>query len=621
MKSFVCCAAWVLLHPLMATAAIYVAPQEDALELRRDQLLLDESAMRNLAGDLTALAAGVASERKPQTLRAAAQLLAVAFYLDSGHKQAKEVNADLAEKRTPKVEDDTRTKAKRRVLDVLGWLESNEPASPGKTLASYLRDPLAVVDSTAPRDDKSTAESAARWKGIVAPLEAFEDPKAPAKPEPTTADNDTPEEPPAATGNAKIKLEDVSVEVPFIGWNKDRGRYVGMVATVKANVKADPETHDFTFRFPTDGLSDFTSLLRAMRRGPAKPLAVDAVAALHGKLPEGVKAQLHVGDYQPFVDDNIEVLHGAAAVLMDAALRGKQPRKDAIVIGYPGPDGKWHSPMRMWERLKNLDAASEEGGILVVPSDAAPMLEAFLVFENPEFFMKYEVILAGNLSEVVEILDGEQKEGWLSSASANFSQVQKTAASGATSLGVFLANRHVRDRLQEIRTVAPRHASAALLLVQSSGLRSFKVSRKVAAEEIRSRMLPLAYAHGYNSSEFPDATALQGMLDKARPALEAILPKISSDERALYEDAAAILTSVKTLIRLSESDAQKRNLGNAREQLKADWTNLRAHLATAAGEPTPEELAAKEKKEDEDAQKAKEAQGKAASAESVGTNH
>jgi hypothetical protein len=603
-------AGWVVMHPMMAWAAVYVPPQEDALELRRDQLLLDEGSMRNLAGDLAELAAGMGSEGKPESLRAAAQLVAVALTLDSGHKHAKEVNSDLLEKRTPKVGDDgSQARTKRRVLEVVGWLESEEAGATGKTLASYLKDPLATAN-----DEDASADSAARWKGLVAPLEAFEDPKAVAEPpklSPEEGEKTPPTAPPATAGPAQVKLGEVSVHVPFIGWDKDLGRYIGMLANVKASVKTDADP-GFTFRFPTDGLSDYTSLLRAMRRGPDKPLATNAVSAIHGKLPEPVKAQLSVGDNQKYVDDNIEVLHGAATVLMEASLSGIEPRKDAIVIGYPDAEGKWRSPRRMWERLKNLDEASKQGGILVVPSDCVPILEAFLVFGNAEFFMKYEVILASNLGEVVEVLQSEKKDSWFKSASGNFSQIQKTAASGNTSLGIFLANRHVRERLQEMRIQAPRHASAALLLMQGNGLRPIKVSRKVAAEEIRSRMLPVAYAYGYNASEFPDAEALQEMLDKARPELEALLPKISSDERALYEEAAAILSSVKALIRYTGSDAQPRNLATGRERLKTDWTRFRARLATASGEPTAEELAAKEKKEDEEAQKAKEAREKAA---------
>jgi hypothetical protein len=145
--------------------------------------------------------------------------------------------------------------------------------------------------------------------------------------------------------------------------------------------------------------------------------------------------------------------------------------------------------------------------------------------------------------------------------------------------------------------------------MQGKGLRPFKVTRKVTAEELRARMSPVTYASGYNDSEFPDQEALQSMLDRARPALEEFLPKISSDERPLYEEAAAILTSVKALIRYTGSESQKRNLTTGREQLRADWTKFRANLATAAGEPTAEEIAAKEKKEDEEAQKAKEAAG------------
>jgi hypothetical protein len=294
---------------------------------------------------------------------------------------------------------------------------------------------------------------------------------------------------------------------------------------------------------------------------------------------------------------------------MEASLSGIEPRKDVTIIGYPDENGKWRSPRRMWERLRNYEEVSAGDGILVVPADSVPVLEAFLVFEKPEFFMKRQVILAGTFAEVIEIVqDSEKKDGWLAQASENFAQIQKAAA-GSTGLGIYLANPHVRGRLQELRTQAPRHASAAFLLMQGKGLRPFKVTRKVTAEELRARMSPVTYASGYNDSEFPDQEALQSMLDRARPALEEFLPKISSDERPLYEEAAAILTSVKALIRYTGSESQKRNLTTGREQLRADWTKFRANLATAAGEPTAEEIAAKEKKEDEEAQKAKEAAG------------
>jgi hypothetical protein len=610
MKSFLCCAALVVMHPL-AGAAVYVPPQEDGLILRRDLVLLDEGSMRGLASDLAELAAGIAAEPTPQSLRAASQMVALGSFLDSGHKQIKALNSELSEKRTPKASDDTAlARAKRRVQDIVTWLETEQAGPGGKAFAAYLKDPLAVANDP---DAVAKDDSLARWKGIVAPPQAFEDPKqATAAPpdlaSPTTDDSPKPPVPGQQhPGAAELKLETVAVHAPFLAWDSENGRFAAVVANVKATVKHNPEAQGFNFRFPTDGLSDYTSLLRAMRRGPQKPLAIGAVAAIHGKLPEPVQAQLSVGDHQKYVDDNIEILHGAAAVLMEASLSGIEPRKDVTIIGYPDENGKWRSPRRMWERLKTYEEVSEDGGILVVPTDSVPVLEAFLVFEKPEFFMKRQVILAGSFAEVIEIVQSSGDDGWLAQASENFSQIQKANTAGTSGLGIYLANRHVRDRLQELRTQAPRHASAALLLVQGSGLRPFKVSRKVAAEELRARMAPVTYASGYNSSEFPDQEALQSMLDRARPALEEFLPKISSDERPLYEEAAAILTSVKALIRYTGSESQKRNLTAGRDQLRADWTKFRAHLATAAGEPTAEEIAAKEKKEDEEAQKAKEA--------------
>lgn len=594
-------------------AAVFVAPQDDALVVRRDELLLDESAMRSLAGDLAQLAAAAAAEPSPHGMRAAAQFLALGNMLDANQKELREVAGELAGQRTPKAPDEAGlARARKRVDDMVGWLESPEAGATGQKLASYLKDPLAAMTDAG--HAKVDAAAQERWKGIVAPLAAFQDKPAPPKPpkqsEPeTSSDQDSAQNDPQpphdqpATSHPEIKLETAAIEVPFLAWDAERGRYSAVLAKVKGTMKKNPEKQGFSFRFPTDGLSDFTSLVKAMRRGQPKEVAYSAVRSLHPKLPEPVETQLSVGDQQKYVDDNIDVLVGAAAVLMDASLSGIEPRKDVVLIGYPDAEGKWRSPRRMWERLKTFSdlSADSPGGLLVVPTEAAATLEAFLVFEKPEFFLKYEVVLAGTYSEVVELVRSTNQPAWFTQASANFAQLRKAAPSSG--LGVYLASRPVRERLQEIRTQAPRHASAALLLKQGSGLRPFKVCRQVAAEELRIRTFPMASASGYSEWEHPDSEDLKAMFDKVNPAFEDISGKISSDDRALLDTTTTLITSLKALMRYTGQESQKRNLLSTREQFAADWKKFRDQLATAAGEPTQAQLDAREKQAEE-AQKA-----------------
>ncbi|MEI6603851.1 MAG: hypothetical protein WCP35_00975 [Verrucomicrobiota bacterium] len=476
-----------LLAALPLQAGIFAPPLDGPLVFRRDRLPLDVDTMRGLSNHLCSLAQAQGGEN-PVQRRCAAQLLALALALQPGNLDARRL-LETFTKEDPKPGGDVSQLdvARSQVWRLLGWLETAEAGADANALAACLGDVMTHVEPQLPRAEelRKRGEQGA-WSGWVEPLAAF------SKAEPVV--NNTPPLPirsrlpetPAAA-KSPILLATAVVTTPLWTLDKTTGATVMRALPIRMTAKlkdgyarSEPLTCSLDFQRAT-GASDWSPFKST------SAVLVTALAKDFGKLPTGVAVGLACGENADYLmERNGGAISAAAAVLMNAAITGNEP--NAIVIGEVQTDGSLTLPKQFWEKLRCL--TDGPGGRLVLPTEAEKYLPSILALEQPGFFLKYEILLAANLHELISRSSKSQSPEF-TKLSTNFCEVRSKL--GNQRITEYLANRFVRLRLEEISREASFHASARMLVIQGSGKRPTTLPRNTLADELRRFLRPMAW--------------------------------------------------------------------------------------------------------------------------------
>ena len=235
-------------------------------------------------------------------------------------------------------------------------------------------------------------------------------------------------------------------------------------------------------------------------------------------------------------------------MLASAAITGEEP--DATVIGVVTNEGEYKLPSEFWHQMRDLQTASG-GGRLILPSDATEHLLAVLVFENPDFFFKYDVVLADNVSELQRLASKTPSEVDAAIFAA-FEEIR--SKKGNTSTGFYLTNKFVRPRLIEIAGRAPWYASAKMLALQASGNRPTRLSKSILSCEIMIALEPVAKLVN-RQAERPDNSYVRNVdsiYKISRKSIEDLERYVESTDRPLYEKARDLTTQARSFGRTCE---------------------------------------------------------------------
>ncbi|HEY8962381.1 MAG TPA: hypothetical protein VIM57_09260, partial [Luteolibacter sp.] len=274
-------------------------------------------------------------------------------------------------------------------------------------------------------------------------------------------------------------------------------------------------------------------------------------------------------------------ISGAGAVLVDAAISGREPA--GIVIGRIEKSGKLAAPPRLADRL--LALAGGEGGRVVLPRESEPLLASIPAFAGPDFFLKYEVIYASDVRELVERATSKP-DGAAGEATQLFAEIRSKSGS-SSAVGAYLANRFVRQRLAEIYQKFPDHASARLLWQQGGGEVPLRLARPVIAAEISRSLDTLAWLPELDINDTVQVRKLGPAQEACRKEVERIERYVASDDRALLDRYQEVLRSIRAFLR----EVRDRNSAstdyyyddskseNALRELKRTYQNYRDDLA------------------------------------------
>jgi hypothetical protein len=176
-------------------------------------------------------------------------------------------------------------------------------------------------------------------------------------------------------------------------------------------------------------------------------------------------------------------------------------------------------------------------------------LPAILAMENPKFFFDYEVVLASNFKELLELSAKEPAEPF-ATASELFQQIREKI--GSQAIGQYVANTYIRRRLADLYQQAPYHASVKMLGIQGAGNRPVQFSRVIFATELRHTLEPLDWL-----LKRPDAELAEADYAKIAPSYEAFLEGFERITRYAARSEDDLITKAKELI------TQVRNLERA----------------------------------------------------------
>ena len=548
-----------LVFTIEGRSAPFVMPAEENPPFRLDKLPIDTDSMVSLSKSLTFLPGNTpltgAAER-----RAAAQSLALALALDPANSAAREQLASLADGgEVERVKPAALTRATAKIWHFHAWLSTPEAGEDGNSLAGLISDTAAYLDPTHPGADALRKNELGDWNDWVAPLSAFEETKLAANDTDPFADiePDEMENTPAKTDTGlAVRLTNAKVGGVLFGKTPTETTASPRPTMISLSATGGEE-------LPFDLITPLSS---GMETTVAAPVLA-ALKEIHGGLPEMGGLTLSIDNPAMLADPrNHANLTGPALVLANAALTGKP--SGATVIGRIGAGNKIVLPDYFWRHLTALDKGP--GGRLVLPANSEEFLSALLAFENPEFFLKYEVLTATTTADFFELSSAEQSEK-NAEISARFAEIRDKAP--ASSVGSYLANRFVRQRLEEIVAEAPHHASARMLAIQGSGERPRTPSREILASEIWRAVDPI-----HTTTEVQIGLADPAMLagiDKIYETSKAEVDRLERyadiRDRDLIEKARTLTGNLRSLSRALRS---RDSLGEKYQEVLAAHTEL-----------------------------------------------
>ncbi|MBC7981167.1 MAG: hypothetical protein H7Y36_11445 [Armatimonadetes bacterium] len=577
-----------------SNASPFVPPDEGNSPVRRDQLPFDADTMVTLSSHFALLCQNLDLKNGAER-RAAAQSLALALALDPASTVAREnLNFIVEGKELPKPELGQIIQSKSTIWQIHGWLTTPEAGAHGNLFGDLMGDAAAVLDINHPTAQSlRKSPERGKWENWVAALSSFEEIPITKNDAEMAGNGDTGTTPPIPDPKEqipKVRLNKAQVTTVLHNYNAKTETWQLQPTIIRMEAsETNPEAESDKFQISVSGSAEDQDPLNRFVVKPIKGV----LSRLHGSLPAEGKLTLLTGDDHVYaLDKNFANLSGPGLVLANSAVSGNET--EATVIAELDEEGYLTTPRYLWRMLSKL--ADGGGGKLVIANDAEEYLTSFLALERPEFFLKYEVLLASTPEQLIALSAAVPSEKQ-AAAAAKFLEIKSKSPN--SSLAAYLSNRFVRQRLQEISEDAPYHLSAKLLALQADGMRPIYLSRKSLAAEIWMAVDPIQAVSSLDLNVItpPAMTRIDKIHGKCRDDLDGLNRYTEAGDRNLLAQAKELNATLRTLSRelRSRSDIYEKykDVATARAELVSTNRIFRAELSKITGDPLPEAMAAK----------------------------
>jgi hypothetical protein len=592
-----CC---LFLLPTVVIADSFIPPTGKISPFRRDRLPLNDKTMSWLARVLTNVTSGSPYETAEHR-RAVAKSLALAIALDPENRFVSDQLFTLIEGEKPDIVDKEKLERdKRQVWSMLGWLSSPEAGADGNLLAALIGETIAAIY---PRDSQASSYTGKpehqAWNGWVAELASFK--KAPVMDQPPVIDKEKPDDEKEELTNNEPKkeqkydpkggivLDNAKISTVLQMYDNEKALWLPKVVQVEMKGSNHPKTEEgedyHGFRVEISGSPDDYWQIQEELSSPLR----DRLSVHLGQLPDRGEIKIRVDSDDPYpFRKNRTAISGAAFVLANAALKGVTP--NGTVIGEIDRSGKLKAPDFFWRTLMEL--AEGSGGRLIIPASVEPVFINMLALENPEFFFKYEVLMASSLDEF-NLLASKEISGQHEEIYNKFKLIKDKAAGNA--LGPYLTNKFVRERLQEIVDQAPYHLSAKILNIYGTPERPRYLTREALGSEIWrtvdvvNEITKIEDIYGINANQL---TKLDELYKKMRDDLRDLERYTDSRNMDLLKEAKDLVTAVRGFGREFEGKGERwekyDDIQEAKNDMRRANSGLLKKLTELTGDPLPQ---------------------------------
>ncbi len=588
----------LLLLTTAVNANSFLPPTGKLSPFRRDRLPINDQAIGSLSSRLLTVTSASPYET-PEHRRAVAKALALALALNPKNAEAESALNKLIEGEKPDSTDQEKIdREKKNIWTSLEWLASPEAGQDGNILAALVGETVANIFPTDPKaaSFNSKPEHAA-WNGWVEELDSFK--KAPVvEPEPKEEEKKEEEKPelaetkpiekPKYDPKAGMVLNDAKISTVLLMYDEKKSLWVHKVVPLEMrsnnHPKDDEGNDEYGFRIRISSSSDDYWQMQEEISNPVR----DQLSKTLGQLPERGQVRIRMDEDKnyPF-RRNRAAITGPAFVLANAALTGAAV--DGIVVGEIDKSGKLKLPAFFWRSLMEL--AESSGGRLIIPASAEPMFINLLALEKPEFFFKYEVLVASSLDELTTLASKEPSAKHAEIYS-KFKIIKDTSAGKV--MGTYLNNKIVRERLQEIVTQAPYHLSSKVLLTYGSVSRPRYLTREALAAEIWRKVDVISEIakyedfYGINSNQL---SKLNELYEQMRDDLRDLERYTDSRNSDILKQAKDVVASVRGFGREFEGRAEMwekhDKIESAHDVMKDENRQLLEKLSELTGDPLP----------------------------------
>jgi hypothetical protein len=551
---------------LCVCAADFAPPAVGPVAFRRDQLPIAAWTMAGLSRHLDAITRALPGETAAQR-QAAARALALAIALDPANEEPRKL-LDLYQNGTPTPDADaTRlAESQARIWQLIAWLETPEAGPQGQALASCLQDVMAVADPKHPRAAASReAGDKGAWSGWVPDIHAYESEKI-ATTQPPEHPSARPEIVEQTPAGPEIPLPKASVQTVFRQrtgtGHADQWGYAPAPIQMRVSRGQQDGAAGFSISIGPEGMAESFTASARMIRG--------LLEKQHGGLPSRMNVRIFGGELMRAAGEGkVPDVTAAAAVLGSAAITGREP--EGMIIGRVDESGAVKLPLRFWDLIQVLGKG--DGGRVVLPAAAADWLPAFIAMENPGFFMEHEIVLASDFRQLLE-LSAKSPEGVAADAAAKFQEIRARAE--GQDLRTYLANRFVRQRLEELVKAAPFHASAAMLLLQGSVDRPRELSRPVLASELRRAIEPMAWISqiGYLDANSSQTAEFNTIYKTCRLNMDKLERYIAKTDQDLWESSRESVAALWKLSRAVNARGEYDAVQSEIQKATSDFSRL-----------------------------------------------
>lgn len=595
-------ASCLLLLTSAVNADTFLPPTGKLSPFRRDRLPINERTIGGLSNNLTTIT-GASPYETPEHRRAVAKALALALALNPKNESAEITLNKLIEGEKPGFSDKEKIeREKRNLWSNLQWLSSPEAGQDGNILAALIGETVANIFPSDPEAGAYlTKPEHAAWNGWVPELASYKkEPVIVEKPEVEEKEKEKEEEKEELTQNNTkeeerkydpkngVILENARISTVLRMYDKEKALWLHKIVPVSMRGNNHPKDEDgedkYGFRVQISGDSDDYWQMQEELSNPLR----DQLEKHLGQLPERAEINIRLDDESAYpFRRNRAAITAPAFVLANSALTGTNP--DGIVVGEIDRSGKLKLPPYFWRALMVLTEGT--GGRLIIPASAEPMFINLLALDKPEFFFKYEVLMASSLEELAT-LSSKESSAQHEEIYNKFKLIKEKSAGNP--MGGYLTNKFVRERLQEIVEQAPYHLSAKTLLIYGSVSRPRYLTREALAAEIWrkvdviSEIAKIEDFYGINANQL---AKLDELYKKMRDDLKDLESYTDSRNTDLLKEAKELVTSVRGFGREFEGKGEMwekiDKIESAHDDMEDANQKLLEKLTELTGDPLP----------------------------------